>query len=152
MTSSSMDWRYYEDIEIGEERKSKSLKISEKDILDFANKYDPQWFHSDVEKAKDSSFKGLIASGIHAAAIWRLLDHDANGDIKFVCGLGWDNVRWNNPLRPEDEVYVWSKCISKNDTSSKERGVANFEHALRRNDDLDILTFKGTCLIYKKGY
>ena len=27
-----------------------------------------------------SSFKGLIASGIHVAAIWRLLDHDANGD------------------------------------------------------------------------
>ena len=152
MTANDKEWRYYEDIEIGEERKSKSLKISDKDILDFANKYDPQWFHADVDKAKDSSFKGLIASGIHVAAIWRLLDHDANGDIKFVCGLGWDNVRWNNPLRPEDEVYVWSKCISKNDTSSKERGVANFEHALRRNDDLDILTFKGTCLIYKKGY
>jgi len=152
MTANDTKWRYYEDIKIGEERKSKSLIIAEKDILDFANKYDPQWFHSDVKKAKDSSFKGLIASGIHVAAIWRLLDHDANGNIKFVCGIGWENVRWNNPLRPEDEVYVWSKCISKNDTSSDEKGVANFDHALRRIDDLDILTFKGTCFIHKKGY
>ncbi len=87
MTNNSMDWRYYEDIEVGEERKSKSIKVTEKEIIDFAKKYDPQWFHSDPEESKQSSFKGLIASGIHVAAIWRLLDHDANGDIKFVLEL-----------------------------------------------------------------
>ena len=68
-----MDWRYYEDIEVGEERKSKFLTITEKEIIDFAEKYDPQWFHSDPEESKKSSFKGLIASGIHVTAIWRLL-------------------------------------------------------------------------------
>ena len=150
MISSSMNWRYYEDIEVGEERKSKSLVITEKEIIDFANKYDPQWFHSDPEASRESSFNGLIASGIHVAAIWRLLDHDANGDIKFVCGIGWENVRWQNPLRPGDEVYVWSKCLSKSDTSSNERGVVIFDHGLKRKDEIDLLTFKGTCLVYKK--
>ena len=114
------------------------------------DRYDPQWFHSDPEASKESSFKGLIASGIHVAAIWRLLDHDANGDIKFVCGIGWENVRWQNPLRPGDEVYVWSKCLSKSDTSSNERGVVIFDHGLKRKDEIDLLTFKGTCLVYKK--
>ncbi|MBJ65184.1 MAG: dehydratase [Rhodobiaceae bacterium] len=152
MNESSTHWRYYEDVEIGEERRSKSLIISEKDILEFAQKYDPQWFHTDVEKAKDSSFEGLIASGIHVLAIWRLLDHDANGDVKYVCGIGWENVLWKNPLKPEYEVYVWSKCTSKSETSSKERGLATYAHGLRRVDGLDILTFNGTCLIYKKGY
>ena len=51
MNESSTHWRYYEDVEIGEERRSKSLIISEKDILEFAQKYDPQWFHTDVEIA-----------------------------------------------------------------------------------------------------
>ena len=97
MNESSTHWRYYEDVEIGEERRSKSLIISEKDILEFAQKYDPQWFHTDVEKAKDSSFEGLIASGIHVLAIWRLLDHDANGDVKYDSGIGWENVLWKNP-------------------------------------------------------
>ena len=101
-------------------------------------------------RVKKSSFKGLIASGIHVAAIWRLLDHDANGDIKFVCGIGWENVRWQNPLRPNDQVYVWSKCLSKSETTSSERGVVIFDHGLKRKDELDILTFKGTCLVYKK--
>ena len=53
MISSSMNWRYYEDIEVGEERKSKSIIITEKEIIDFAEKYDPQWFHSDPEASKD---------------------------------------------------------------------------------------------------
>ena len=150
MTNNSTDWRYYEDIEVGEERKSKSIKVTEKEIIDFAKKYDPQWFHSDPEESKQSSFKGLIASGIHVAAIWRLLDHDANGDIKFVCGIGWENVRWQNPLRPNDQVYVWSKCLSKSETTSSERGVVIFDHGLKRKDELDLLTFKGTCLVYKK--
>ena len=57
MISSSMNWRYYEDIEVGEERKSKSIIITEKEIIDFAEKYDPQWFHSDPEASKESSFK-----------------------------------------------------------------------------------------------
>ena len=104
MTANDTKWRYYEDIKIGEERKSKSLIIAEKDILDFANKYDPQWFHSDVKKAKDSSFKGLIASGIHVAAIWRLLDHDANGN--GLPDVGEINVD------EEDEGRIQEKPLS----------------------------------------
>ena len=34
MISSSMNWRYYEDIEVGEERKSKSIIITEKEIIE----------------------------------------------------------------------------------------------------------------------
>ena len=152
MNNNSIGWRYYEDIQIGEERHSKSLIVYEKEIIDFANKYDPQWFHKDPNASKNSSFKGLIASGIHVAAIWRLLDHNANGDIKFVCGIGWEKVRWQNPLRPNDEVFVWSRCLSKSDTSSKERGIVIFDHVLKRKDQTDILTFEGTCLVYKKGH
>lgn len=152
MNNNSINWRYYEDIQIGEERHSKSLIVYEKEIIEFANKYDPQWFHNDPNASQNSSFKGLIASGIHVAAIWRLLDHDANGDIKFVCGIGWEKVRWQNPLRPNDEVFVWSRCLSKSDTSSKEKGVVIFDHGLKRKDQIDILTFEGTCLVYKKDH
>ena len=59
-------------------------------------------------------------------------------------------MRWQNPLRPGDEVYVWSKCLSKSDTSSNERGVVIFDHGLKRKDKIDLLTFEGTCLVYKK--
>ena len=150
MSLDSANWRYFSDIEVGEERQSDTILVVEEDIINFAKKYDPQWFHLDAEVAKDSNFNGLIASGIPVAALWRMLDHEINGDIKFVCGIGWDEVRWKNPLRPGDEIYVKSKCLSKKDTSSKDRGIAVFDHSVNRKDGTDILVFIGTSLIYKK--
>ena len=43
--------------------------ISEAEILAFANAYDPQWFHADVERARAGRWKGLIASGWHTCSI-----------------------------------------------------------------------------------
>ena len=37
--------------------------ISKNEIIDFAKKYDPQYFHTNEDKAKESQFNGLIASG-----------------------------------------------------------------------------------------
>ena len=150
LTSDSKNWRYFEDISIGEKRKSNLKLITEKEIINFAEQYDPQWFHTDKNEAKKSKFKGIIASGIHVAALWRLLDHEINSDINFVCGIGWDNVRWKNPLRPNNKIYVTSECLSKNNTSSDERGVVIFDHAAKYEDESEILIFKGTCLVYKK--
>ena len=30
------------------------------------------------------------------------------------------------------------------------REVVIFDHGLKRKDEIDLLTFKGTCLVYKK--
>ena len=39
--------------------------FSENDIIDFAKAFDPLDFHTDIEVAKKSFFKGLVASGPH---------------------------------------------------------------------------------------
>ena len=145
------NWRYFEDVSVGEKRKSDLYFVTEKEIIDFAVNYDPQWFHINTTEAKNSKFKNIIASGIHVAALWRRLDHKINGDIKFVCGIGWDSVRWKNPLYPNNEIYVTSECLSKDETSSNEQGVAVFDHSVKFANGKDILVFKGTCLIYKKN-
>lgn len=43
--------------------------VAEEELLDFARKFDPQWFHTDAERADDGPFHGLIASGWHTCAI-----------------------------------------------------------------------------------
>ena len=80
MPNFEKEWRYYEDISVGEKRKSENYFVTEDEIIDFASNYDPQWFHTDTNEAKNSSFKSIIASGIHVAALWRQLDHKINGD------------------------------------------------------------------------
>ncbi len=37
--------------------------VTGKEILEFAKRYDPQWFHTDEKRAQLGRWKGLIASG-----------------------------------------------------------------------------------------
>ena len=71
MTLKVKSWRYFEDVSVGEKRKSNLKLITEEEIINFAKQYDPQWFNIDKDEAKNSNFKGIIASGIHVAALWR---------------------------------------------------------------------------------
>ena len=84
MLAEDKSCRYFEDVSVGEKRKSNLKLITEDEIIKFAKQYDPQWFHTDKNEAKKSNFKGIIASGIHVAALWRLLDHEINSDINFM--------------------------------------------------------------------
>ena len=61
---------YLEDLNVGDQFQSREYEITLEEILDFAQKYDPQVFHTDPEKAKNHPiFKGIAASGWHTSAI-----------------------------------------------------------------------------------
>ncbi len=91
--------RYYQDIVIGEVRESSARKVTREELLEFAIRYDPQYFHANPAAAAGSIFGEIIASGIHGAALWRRLDHEISGDIRWICGIAWEDVRWPNPIR-----------------------------------------------------
>jgi acyl dehydratase len=91
--------RFYDDIVIGEVRESAPRTVTQQELLEFATRYDPQYFHADPVAAEQSIFGELIASGIHGAALWRALDHEISGDIRWICGIAWEEVRWPNTSR-----------------------------------------------------
>ncbi|WP_275113205.1 MaoC/PaaZ C-terminal domain-containing protein, partial [Staphylococcus aureus] len=47
----------YDDFIVGETFKTKSLHITEEEIIQFATTFDPQYMHIDKEKAEQSRFK-----------------------------------------------------------------------------------------------
>lgn len=99
--------RYFEDYTPGSVYKFGSILVEERDIVDFALKFDPQAFHVDDDQAKKSPFGGLIASGWHAAAITMrlLVDHY----ISRVAGMGSPGsgpIRWIKPVRPGDVLSI----------------------------------------------
>ena len=63
-----MPW--FEDIEIGARTELGPYTFTEEEIIRFAKKYDPQYFHIDAEAAKRGPFGGLTASGWHTTATW----------------------------------------------------------------------------------
>ena len=60
---------YLDDYKVGDRITSHTLTVSAEEIIAFAQLYDPQPFHTDIEAAKTSIFQGLAASGWHTAAL-----------------------------------------------------------------------------------
>ncbi|WP_340588841.1 MaoC/PaaZ C-terminal domain-containing protein [Erythrobacter alti] len=142
----------FEDLEIGEKRRSSSRTITQDEIVKFARQYDPQWFHTDPEAAKQSTFGEVVASGVHVLAIWRQLDHEINSDIDFVCGVGFDNFRLKNALRPGDTVYVTSRLLSKEKSKSgKPRGTCVGYYEMRNQNDEIVLHFESINLVHTRN-
>jgi acyl dehydratase len=86
--------------------------ISDSDILAFANAYDPQWFHADVERARAGRWKGLIASGWHTCSIaMRLVVDGALRGSESFGSPGLEYLKWLVPVRPGDELTVYAEVL-----------------------------------------
>jgi hypothetical protein len=58
-----MKARYFDDLKVGDRFKSEPLNVTEKKLIEFAHKFDPQVFHLSRKGAERTIFKRLIASG-----------------------------------------------------------------------------------------
>jgi acyl dehydratase len=100
-----MAFRYYEDFHPGEVIGRGSHTISESAIIAFARDFDPQYFHTDPERAMQSAFGGLVASGWHTCAIFmRLLVDGLFRETASLASPGVDEIRWPRPVRPADTL------------------------------------------------
>ncbi len=101
-----MALRYFEDFRVGEVLQVGSHSVSEAEIIDFARQFDPQPFHTDPVKARDSVFGGLVASGWHTASMFMRLMVDGFVAItaNSMGSPGVDKIEWLKPVRPGDTL------------------------------------------------
>ena len=126
-----IDDRYFEDYIPGSVYEFGSILVEEKDILDFAQKFDPQIFHLDKDKARNGPFGGLIASGWHttALAMRLLVDHF----LSKVAGMGSPGsgpIRFLKPVRPGDELC---QCHAFPAAAADRRGRGRRRHRRHRH-------------------
>jgi len=131
--------RYFEDYVPGSVYEFGSIVVEEKEIIEFAKRYDPQVFHTDPVAARNTRFGGLIASGWHTAAISMRLFVDHY--ISHVAGMGSpgvDEIRWFTPVRPGDELSIRVKVLeAKRSQSKPDRGaVRAFMEVLNQNREV----------------
>ena len=138
---------YWEDFEIGMTVEARSEPLTEASIIEFAQRYDPQYFHVDPVHAKDSIYGGLIASGWHTMAIAMRLMFGAYLERATVSSLGSpgvDNLRWLKPVRPGDSLQMTMTVKARKPSSSKpDRGtVLHLWEVLNQRDEL-VATMEG---------
>ena len=110
---------YFDDLKIGDLFRSEPLKVTEKEVIEFAHKFDPQMFHLNHKAAERTLFKGLIASGWHTAAVTMRLFVQTLNFAESAIGLGVDELRWPNPVRPGDVLQVETEIVDLRLSRSK---------------------------------
>lgn len=144
--------RTFEDLVVGEHRTSRARTVTQEEIVAFARRYDPQWFHADPALATRSVFGEVVASGIHVLALWRQLDHEINSDIDFVCGIGWDELRLRRAVRAGDTIHVTSRIMSLRPSDGRDdRGVALTRYAVVNQHGEEAVTFTSINLVYTRA-
>ena len=93
------DRLYYEDLEIGAKQSFGRYEVTRNEVLDFANKYDPQPFHLDDEAAAETHFGRVSASGWHTCAMTMrmLVENMASNRQAGLGSPGVDELRWKKP-------------------------------------------------------
>jgi len=141
--------RYFEDYTVGVEQEVGSVNLSEAEIIEFANKYDPQDFHTDPEKAATGPFGGLIASGWHTiAVVMRLLVDKYLDNASSLGSPGIDELRWLAPVRPGDVLTVRAKVFNARRSDSKpDRGLIHTSVETSNQDGTMVMTMKAVNVV-----
>lgn len=101
--------------------------LTEAEIVDFAERFDPHPFHVDPDVGDDSPFGGLVASGLHTYCVCNRLATDALfGELAFLGGMGVEELRWHRPVRPGDTLTGTTGVVDRRASESHpERGYAD---------------------------
>ena len=151
---------WFEEVEIGAERRLGDHTFTREAIIEFARAYDPQRFHIDEEAAKASIFGGLCASGWHVAvAAMRVIIDDrarlrAGLDAATLPPLGVspgvDNLRWPSPTRPGDTVTYFSRVTAKRETKRPGWGLVSMTTWGVNQDGREAITMDNKAFVARR--
>jgi acyl dehydratase len=113
-----MTKRYLEDFAVGQTFGSGRVRVDEERIKRFAAEFDPQPLGEDA--ARDTIFRGLVASGGYTAALTMRLVVESDLDpAGGIIGAGFEELRWTLPVRPGDELRVESEVLEVRQSKSR---------------------------------
>jgi acyl dehydratase len=122
-------------------------RISEEEILAFARAYDPQWFHTDPERARNGRWNGLIASGWHTGAIaMRMVVEELLKDSESIGSPGLNYLKWRAPVRPADELTLEVSVLDASPSGSGRVGVLRWRWQLYNQRGEEVLDTEATSL------
>jgi len=143
---------FLEDFEPGRTYTSPARTVSEEEALDFARRYDPQYFHLDPVAARDSVFGGLVLGGFQTAAIaWALVQSSRMFERSAIAGIGVDELRWHKPVRPGDTLRCDFTLIeSRASRSQDDRGIARFRYEVKNQHDEKVLSLVMIQMLHRR--
>jgi acyl dehydratase len=118
--------RFFEDYTVGATYDCGSVTVTEPEIIAFARMYDPQAMHVDPDLATAGPFGGIIASGWHTMGLTMQQVVKSYLPHNGLVAPGVDEVRWVQPVRPNDTLSVRVTVTDARRSKSKpDRGLVH---------------------------
>ncbi len=123
--STTVENRYFEDYVAGAVHEFGPIAVEREEVLSFGKRFVPLPYHTDPEQAKRSLYGGLIASGWHTAALMmRIYTDNYLSKVANLGSPGVDELRWDKPVYPGDELSVRVTVLETRASQSKpDRGI-----------------------------
>jgi len=142
---------YFEDVEVGDRCAAGPYRLTKSEIIQFAKQYDPVPENIDEEAAARSIFGGLTACSPHIFSIYVLLTTRLQPRLHFLAGLGWDELRMPNAVRPDDALELDLSILEKRESKSRsDRGILRLRILLRNQRGETVLECLVTVLIARR--
>jgi acyl dehydratase len=143
---------YLEDLHIADRFGSDTIAVTEEGIIAFARDFDPQAFHLERKAAEESIFEGLATSGWHTAAMSMKLF--VTGELKLAggsIGLGVDELRWPQPVRPGDVLRLETEILDVRGSRSKpDRGIIRIRNVTTNQRGAVVQTFTAFVMVRRR--
>ena len=144
---------FAEDYKAGDSFELGQFEVTQEEVVEFAQKYDPFPFHVDDEAAKASVFGGIISSGWLTALVWLRLMHSHFLCYETVLGSpGHEEMLWPTPVRPGDRlsgtVEIKESRVSK---SKPELGFVRYTATLTNQKLDDVFVTTSTLMVKSKS-
>jgi acyl dehydratase len=121
--------------------------VSEAEIIEFAARYDAQWFHVDPVRAAVGRWQGLIASGWHSCAIMmEMAVTHILADSESFGSPGLENLGWLEPVRPGDALNLRVEVLEARRSASGGTGIVRWRWELWNQRSARVLTTTCTSL------
>ncbi len=145
--------RYLEDFSVGERIALASRQVSEVDIVNFGQQFDPQPFHTEAMHPRTQALGGLLASGWHTAALFMTMAVEAYmAEAAIMTSPGVDRLRWLAPVRPGDTVQGEVIITGVRESRSRpDRGIMTTSVRLWQQAGVDVLSLETTAFVARKN-
>ena len=144
---------YFEDIAVGARQSFGRYEVTREEVLEFAEKYDPQPFHLSDEAAAKTHFGRLAASGWQTCAMTMSMIV-ANMKANPQAGLGAagvDELRWLKPVFPGDVLRVETEVMEKRESNSRpDMGSFRNQTTVFNQDDEPVMRFTAIGLMRRR--
>jgi acyl dehydratase len=139
---------FFEDIAVGHVFDLGTIAVDRDEMLAFAQRFDPQWYHVDEDLARASHYGDIIASGFFTAALFMKAYADSVlSRAAANASPGLEELRWLAPVYGGDRLTGRLEVLGAEISRSRPGyGTLHLRATLvRTSDGRDVMrtTFRG---------